>query len=99
MSNKVPEIYPMGTRVLLETVEEEQMIGSLHIPETEKNNESKKAKVVRLGDGVNSKGKKIDFRTKLNDIVLYKKYSGEDVDVNGVKYVIIEESDIIAIVK
>lgn len=97
MSNSA-NIKPIGTRVLLQVVEEEQKIGTLQIPDTGKENESRKAKVVALGSGVNSKGKKIDFSVKEGDVVIYRKYSGDEIEQNGVKYVVIEQSDIVAIV-
>lgn len=97
MSNS-PNIKPLGTRVLLQVVEEEQKIGSLQIPDTGKENESRKAKVLALGSGVNNKGKKVEFSVKVGDVVIYRKYSGDDIEQEGVKYVVIEQSDIVAIV-
>lgn len=99
MSKSTVNIVPLGDRVLLQPIEEEQKIGNLSVPETEKERESRKAKVIALGTGVDKKGKKVTFYVEADNVVLYRKYSGEDIEIDGVKYVIISQDDIVAIVK
>ncbi|MBN1374362.1 co-chaperone GroES [Candidatus Dojkabacteria bacterium] len=92
------KIIPIGHRVLLEPLEEKKTIGGLEVPETEKQ-ESRKAKVVDLGSGIDKDGKKREFRVKKGDTVVYKKYAGEDFELDGKKLVVISEDDIIAVIQ
>lgn len=90
-------VKPLGMRVLLKAVEEEQTIGGLEVPDTGDKKESRKGEVVALGTGVDKKGEKRDFVVEVGQKVLYRKFSGEEVEMSGEEYVIIEQKDVIAI--
>ena len=92
-------IKPLGQRVLVERVEaESKTAGGLFLPDTAK--EKPQEAIVRaLGTGgLDKDGKKIDFHVKENDKVLITKYGGTEVVLNGTTYVILNESDILAVI-
>ncbi len=91
-------IKPLADRVLLETLEPETKTqGGLYIPDNAKE-KPQKARVVAVGAGKkNDKGESIAAEVKVGDIVLYGKYSGTEVQADGKDYLIIKESDILAV--
>ena len=92
-------IKPIGARVLVERVEAEtKTAGGLFLPDSAK--EKPQEAIVRaLGTGGRDKdGKEIPFNVAVNDKVLIAKYGGTEVTGNGTTYVILNESDILAII-
>ena len=93
------KIKPLGDRVVvkpLETVEKSK--GGIVIPDTAKE-KPQEGKVVAVGKGrVTDDGKVIAAEVKVNDKVLYGKYSGTEITVDGDEYVVLHESDILGIV-
>ncbi|MBN1501506.1 MAG: co-chaperone GroES [Spirochaetes bacterium] len=90
-------IRPLGDRVLIQVVEEElQKKGVLYIPDTAKE-KPQQGKVVAVGSGRYEDGKVIPLDVKVNDVVLYGKYSGTEIKHDGNEYLIVRESDILAI--
>jgi chaperonin GroES len=89
------KITPIGKRILVKPEEiEEKTKAGLYIPPTA--NEDKKSssgKVIKLGTAEKSK-----FAMKVGDRVYFKKYSPEELTVDGEKYLVIETSDVIAII-
>ena len=89
---------PLGDRVLVKpTQTEEKTRAGIYIPDTAKE-ERAEGEVISLGTGLKD-GKKYEFSVKKGDKVIYKKYSAEDVKVDGVEYKVLEESDILGILK
>ncbi len=95
------KIQPLGNKVLvIPSKMEEKTSGGLVIPPTsgdEKRPET--GEVVRLGVGKNKDGKDIEFNVKVGDRVYFKKYSPEEIEVDGEKYLIIDIEDILAVIK
>ncbi|PJZ68494.1 co-chaperone GroES [Leptospira perolatii] len=92
-------IKPLGDRVLIEPKQEaEEKIGSIFVPDTAKE-KPQEGRVVEVGSGRYEDGKQIPIEVKVGDSVLYGKYSGTEVKADGKEYLIIRESDILAIVK
>ena len=92
-------IKPLGDRVLIEPKQEaEEKIGSLYVPDTAKE-KPQEGKVVEVGSGKYEDGKLIPLEVKVGDSVLYGKYSGTEIKQGGKEYLIVRESDILAIVK
>jgi len=91
---------PMGDRVLVEPLEEQETKkGGIIIPDTAKE-KPQEGKVVALGSGKRDEaGKLIPFEVKKGDRVLYSKYGGTEVSVNGNKYLIMREDDILGVVE
>ena len=92
-------LKPLGDRVIIEVLEkEEKTIGGIVLPDTAKE-KPQQGKVVAVGTGrVTDEGKRIDLDVKENDLVIYSKYAGTEVKHDGKEYLIVRESDILAIV-
>jgi chaperonin GroES len=92
-------IKPLGDRVLIETLEEDiQKQGSLYIPDTAKE-KPQEGKVKAVGKGRYEDGKLVPLEVKVGDKVLYGKYSGTEVKHDGKEYLIVRESDILAVIE
>ena len=91
-------IQPMADRVVVEPLEEtEEMRGGLYIPDTAKE-KPQQGMVVAVGPGrMNDEGERIPMEVSQGDRVLYGKYSGTEVTVDGNEYLIVKESDVLAI--
>jgi len=92
-------IKPLADRVVVKPVEQqEQKQGSIIIPDTAKE-KPMQGEVVSVGPGkITENGVKVDMSVKKGDKVLYGKYSGTEVTIDGGDYLIMRESDIFAII-
>jgi len=92
-------LRPLGDRVVVEPSEgEEQTAGGILLPETAKE-KPQQGTVLAVGNGRRDEnGKLIDMDVKVNDKVLYAKYAGTEIKVDGKKLLILKESDVLAIV-
>ena len=92
------KIKPLADRVVVEPMEEtEEMRGGLYIPDTAKE-KPMQGTVVATGPGRRpEKGELIAVELKAGDRILYGKYSGTEVTVDGNEYLIIKESDVLAV--
>ncbi|MFZ5628972.1 MAG: co-chaperone GroES [Spirochaetota bacterium] len=93
-------IKPLADRVLIEAApDKEEKIGSIFIPDTAKEKPNMGV-VVAAGPGkVTDDGKTVPLQVKAGQKVLYGKYSGTEIKENGKEYLIVRESDILAIVE
>ena len=94
-------IRPLGDRVLVEPVEQEETIagGMLVLPETAKE-KPQQGNVLAIGAGRrDDNGKRIDMDTKVGDKVLFAKYAGTEIKIDGKKLLILKETDILGIVE
>ena len=91
---------PLGNRVVVEPIEEEEMTaGGIVLPETAKE-KPQKGTILAVGPGDRDEnGKRIEMDVKKGNTVLFAKYSGTDIKVDGKKLLIMRESDILAIVE
>jgi chaperonin GroES len=94
------KLKPLGNRVVLEPVEQEEVTsGGIVLPETAKE-KPQKGKVLSVGPGErDDDGKFIPMEVKAGDTVLFAKYSGTEIKVEGKKLLIMRESDLLAIVE
>ena len=94
------KIRPLQDRVLVKRVEEEtRTAGGIIIPDTAQE-KPMEGRVIEAGGGVRTEdGKLHPLDVKKNDLVLFGKWSGNDVTLDGEDYVIMKESDILGIVK
>ena len=92
-------VQPLADRVVVKPLEEaEQMRGGLYIPDTAKEKPSQ-GEVVAVGPGkLSDEGARLEMDVSVGNKVLYGKYSGTDVMLDGQEYLILRESDILAIV-
>lgn len=91
-------IKPLADRVVVKPLEsEEKKQGSIIIPDTAKE-KPMQGEIVAVGPGkVTESGQKVNMEVKKGDKVLYGKYSGTEVTLDGKDYLILRESDILAI--
>ena len=99
MASKL-KLKPLGGRVIVEPIEQEEMTaGGIILPETAKE-KPQEGKILAAGPGDrNEDGERIEMEVKVGDKVLYAKYSGTEVKVDGKKLLILRESDILAVVE
>jgi chaperonin GroES len=93
-------ITPMADRVVVEPLEEtEEMRGGLYIPDTAKE-KPQQGEIIAVGPGkMTDDGKRVPNELKAGDRVLYGKYSGTEVTVGDEQYLILRESDVLAVIK
>jgi chaperonin GroES len=92
-------VKPLGDRVIVQPIEEkETKKGGIIIPDTAKE-KPQEGNVVALGTGkVTEDGKKIEFTVKKGDKVLFRKYGGDEIKIDGDTYLIMSEEAILAII-
>ena len=94
------KVQPLGDRVLIEPMEAEDKTESgLVIPDTAKEKQQK-GLVVAIGKGrINEEGKIVPLEVKVNDKVIYGRYSGTEIKIQGTEFLIVKEDDILGIIK
>lgn len=90
------KVFPLADRVAIRPMEEtEQMKGGLYIPDTAKEKPIQ-GEVIAVGPGRMEKGDRVAMELKVGDRVVYGKYSGTQVELDGEEIILIKESDVIA---
>ena len=94
------KLRPLDDRIVIKQSEaEEKSAGGILLPDTAKE-KPQIGKVVATGPGkILDDGKRCQMSVKKKDEVIYAKYSGSDVEIDGEKYVILRESDVLGIVE
>ena len=93
------QVKPLGDRVLIKPLETKDMKkGGIIIPDTAKER-PQEGEIIEVGPGrITDEGKKITMEVKKGDKVLYGKYSGTEITIEDTEYLIMRESDILAII-
>ncbi|GIV78531.1 co-chaperone GroES [Litorilinea aerophila] len=93
-------LRPLGDRLVVKPIEEaEQTSTGIFLPETAKE-KPQQGKVVAAGPGARKEnGERIPLDVKVDDTVLYAKYAGTSIKLQGEEYLILKESDVLAIVE
>ena len=90
------KVFPLADRVAIRPMEEtEQMKGGLYIPDTAKEKPIQ-GEVIAVGPGRTEKGVRVLMELKVGDRVVYGKYSGTQVELDGEEIILIKEADVIA---
>ena len=94
------KLKPLGDRLVVEPIEQEETTsGGILLPETAKE-KPQIGKVIAVGPGkVLESGKRSEMSVKKNDEVVYGKYMGNEVEIDGEKCVIVRESDLLGVVE
>ena len=94
------KIRPLNDRILVQRLEQEEMTaGGIIIPDSAKEKPAE-GKIVAVGKGkLNEQGKRIALEVKKDDLVLFSKYGGTDVKVEGQDYLIMREDDILGVIE
>ena len=89
-------IRPLHDRILVQRLEEgEQQVGGIIIPDSAKE-KPQRGKVIAVGLGkVNDDGERVALDIKAGDSILFGKYSGHEVKLDGVEYLIMKEDDVL----
>ena len=93
-------LKPLGDRIVIKVIEDtEQTSGGIFIPDSAKE-KPQKGEIVAIGQGkMNEKGEREPMDVKVGDTILYAKYSGTDVKVDGTEYKILSIKDALAIIE
>ena len=92
-------LKPLGDRVVLKHLEPEEKTKSGILLPGQAKEKPQEAEVIAVGPGSTVDGKLVPMEVKVGDIVIYSKYSGTDVKMDNEEYVIVKQSDILAIVE
>ena len=96
-TESVNKVAPLADRVVVKPLEEaETMRGGLYIPDTAKE-KPQQGKIVAVGPGRYEDGKRVPLDVQVGDKVLYGKYSGTEVTLDGEALLILRESDVLAV--
>jgi chaperonin GroES len=92
------KLKPLDNRVIVTRVEEEQRTaGGIIIPDTAKE-KPQEGKIVAVGPGKrDDKGKRIPLEVKKGDRILFSKYAGTEIKIDGVEHIFMKEDDILAV--
>jgi chaperonin GroES len=94
------KIRPLQDRVIVKRIDEEEKTkGGIIIPDTAKE-KPQEGKVVAVGKGkVNEDGKVVALDVKVNDRILFGKYSGSEINMDGEEHLIMREEDILGVIE
>ena len=90
-------LKPLGDRVIVKMLEKEETTKSGLIITSKSEEKSQIAQVLKVGEGIDSEGKKVEICVKEGDKVVLNQYAGTTIKYEGEEYVIVKESDILAI--
>lgn len=95
------KIQPLGNRILvIPHAEEETLAGGLVVPPSASDDKRPAVgEVLKLGTGKDENGKDFVFQVKPKDTIYFKKYSPEEIEIDGEQYLILEADDILAVIK
>ena len=93
-------VRPLHERIIVQRLEEgEQKIGGIIIPDTAKE-KPQQGTVIAVGNGkLNDKGQRFPLDVKAGDRILFGKYSGQEITLDGGEYLIVKEDEVLAIVE
>jgi chaperonin GroES len=94
------KIRPLNDRILVQRLEEEETTkGGIIIPDSAKEKPAE-GKIVAVGNGrLNDKGERVAMEVKVGDMVLFSKYGGTDVKIDGEVFLIMREDDILGVIE
>ena len=94
------KIQPLADRIVVKVLEAKEVTrGGIVLPDTAKE-KPQEAEIVAVGKGkVSDEGRVIPPEVKVGDKVLFGKYSGSEITIDGIEYLILKEEDILAILK
>ena len=93
------DIRPLHDRIIVQRLEEgEQKIGGIIIPDTAKE-KPQQGRVIAAGNGkVNDEGKRVPLDVKAGDLILFGKYTSQEVKLDGEEYLIMREDEVLAVI-
>ena len=93
-------LRPLHDRILVERLEdEEQKVGGIIIPDSAKE-KPQQGKVIAAGNGkTKDDGKRVPLDVKAGDTILFGKYSGQEIKLDGEEYLIMREDEVLAVIE
>jgi chaperonin GroES len=93
------DIRPLHDRIIVQRLEEgEQKVGGIIIPDTAKE-KPQQGKVIAAGNGkVRDDGKRVPLDVKAGDLILFGKYTSQEVKLDGTEYLIMREDEVLAVI-
>ena len=94
------KVKPLHDRILVKRIEEgEQVVGGIIIPDTAKE-KPQQGKVVAVGAGkIDEKGKRVPLDVKDGDTILFGKYSGQEIKLDGEEFLIMREDEVLGVIE
>ena len=93
-------LMPLNDHIVVKAVTEQKTVGGIILPETADKEKPEKGEVIAVGPGkLLENGSRAALSVKVGDIVVFKKYSPDEVKVGKDEYLVIREDDVLAIVK
>jgi chaperonin GroES len=94
------KVKPLHDRILVKRIEEgEQVVGGIIIPDTAKE-KPQQGKVVAVGAGkIDDKGKRVPLDVKDGDTILFGKYSGQEIKLDGEEFLIMREDEVLGVIQ
>lgn len=98
---KTSKIKPIGGNILVEPISDEKVTSTgIVLPDTVNKEKPQRGKVIALGTGkLDQNGKMIPFNVKVGDIVMFKKYSPDELEIEDKEYLIMDENAILAVIE
>lgn len=92
-------VRPLHDRIIVQRLDEgEQQIGGIIIPDSAKE-KPMQGKVLAVGDGrMTDEGKRIPLDVKAGNVILFGKYSGQEIKLDGIEYLIVKEDEVLAVI-
>ena len=93
-------VRPLHDRIIVRRLDEgEQKIGGIIIPDSAKE-KPQQGKILAVGDGkVTEEGKRIAMDVRPGNVILFGKYSGQDIKIDGEDYLIVKEDEVLAVIE
>jgi chaperonin GroES len=97
--SKQMNVRPLHDRIIVQRIEEgEQKVGGIIIPDTAKE-KPQQGKVIAAGNGkTKDDGKRLPLDVKAGDLILFGKYSGQEIKLEGEEYLIVREDEVLAVI-
>ena len=92
-------LVPLGDKIVLKQVEAEETTKSGIVLPGQAKEKPQEAEVIAVGPGGVIEGKEVTMQVKAGEKVIYSKYAGTNVELDGVEYIVVKQSDILAIVE
>ena len=93
------KLVPLGDRVVLKQVEAEETTASGIVLPGQAQEKPQQAEVIAVGPGGIVNGKEVKMEVEVGNTVIYSKYSGTEVKMDGTEYIIVKQEDILAVIK
>ena len=93
------KLVPLGDKIVLKQLEAEETTKSGIVLPRQAKEKPQEAEVIAVGPGGMVDGKEVTMQVAVGDKVIYSKYAGTDVELDGEEYIIVKQNDILAVVK